>query len=481
MLDNLEVALGEVATIVMGTSPKGTTYNHEGIGSPLLNGPTEFGEIHPRCTLYTTDSKKECQIGDLIFCVRGSTGRMNWADQTYSLGRGVCSIRGNSISDTKFIRYCIEWKLDGLLNLAGGSTFSNLTADTIRNFPIPYPASRRKIAAVIGTYDDLIANNTRRIKILEDMAQTLYREWFVHYRYPGHEDVPMVESTLGSIPQGWEIGELGDIAESVKRSIKPRDADAETPYFGLKHLPRKSIALSNWDVVAGVNSTSLAFKKGEILFGKIRPYFHKVGVAPLDGICTPSTIVIRPLKDEYFAITLGCVSSEHFIDYATAVSQGTTMPSVNWNVLVKYPVVIPPPAIARRFDALVRDVVDKIHNLIFQNKNLRETRDLLLPKLITGEVDVSELAIETDGMQPRMGGTQIPYPLTERLHSDENICGGQPVIKGTRITVEFILDLRLKHGWSTEEILENYPGIAREDIDACFAYQQRVTCASVSR
>ena len=90
----------------------------------------------------------------------------------------------------------------------------------------------------------------------------------------------MVESTLGSIPRGWEIGELGDIAESVKRSIKPRDADPETPYFGLKHLPRKSIALSNWDVVAGVNSTSLAFKKGEILFGKIRPLFPQSGCCP---------------------------------------------------------------------------------------------------------------------------------------------------------------------------------------------------------
>ena len=281
--------------------------------------------------------------------------------------------------------------------------------------------------------------------------------------------------------KGGEIGKLGDLAESVKRSIKPSDADPETPYFGLKHLPRRSIALSNWAVVAGVNSTSLAFKKGEILFGKIRPYFHKVGVAPLDGLCTPSTIVICPLRDEYFAITLGCVSSEHFIDYATAVSQGTTMPSVNWNVLVNYPVVLPPRAIARRFDYWVRDVVDKIHNLIFQNKNLRETRDFLLPKLITSEVDISELAIETDGVQPRIGVTRIPYPLTERLHSDENICGGEPVIKGTRITVEFILDLRLKHGWSTEEILENYPGIASEDIDACFAYQQRVTGASVSR
>ena len=78
-MDNLEVALHKGATITMGTSPKGTTYNHEGIGLPLLNGPTEFGETYPHCTLYTTDSKKECKVDDLIFCVRGSTtGRMNW-------------------------------------------------------------------------------------------------------------------------------------------------------------------------------------------------------------------------------------------------------------------------------------------------------------------------------------------------------------------------------------------------------------------
>ena len=130
---------------------------------------------------------------------------MNWADQNlFYLGRGVCSIRGNTLLETKFIRYCLEWKLDGLLSLAGGSTFSNLTRDTIRNFPIPYPESRYKIAAVLSAYDDLIENNTRRIKILEDMAQTLYQEWFVHFRFLGHENVPMVESPMGPIPQGWE-------------------------------------------------------------------------------------------------------------------------------------------------------------------------------------------------------------------------------------------------------------------------------------
>ena len=154
--------------------------------------------------------------------------------------------------------------------------------------------------------------------------------------------------------------------------------------------------MSNWDAVDSINSAKLAFKKGEILFGKIRPYFHKVGVAPLDGICSSDAIVIRPKRNECFATTLSCVSSEHFIEYATMTSQGTKMPRADWKVLVKYPVVIPSEQITQRFSSFVRDVVDKIQNLIFQNINLRLTRDLLLPKLISGEIDVSELDIDTD-------------------------------------------------------------------------------------
>ena len=290
----------------------------------------------------------------------------------------------------------------------------------------------------------------------------------------------MVESELGVIPQGWEVGKVGDVAESVRRNIKPSDINQETPYFGLKHLPRKSIALSNWDSVDSINSAKLAFKKGEILFGKIRPYFHKVGVAPLDGICSSDTIVIRPKRNECFAITLATVSREHFIKYATATSQGTNMPRANWEVLAKYPIVLPPLEISQQFNNLVQDKVDMIHSLVFRNKNLRQTRDLLLPKLISGELDVSELDINIDGIQPRKGGTPIPYPLTERLHSDEKILGGKPVIRGTRLAVAFILEM-LENGWSEAEVLENYPSIVREDIDACLAYQQQVTDASISR
>ena len=183
-MDKPEVALQEVAKITMGTSPKGSTYNRDGIGLPLLNGPTEFGETHPHCTLYTTDSNKECKPEDLIFCVRGSTGRMNWADRTYSLGRGVCSIRGETSLDTRFIRYSLEWKLSKLLNFSTGSTFSNLKKNAIRDFTIPYPKSRHKIARIFNNYDDLIEINRQRIALLERAGREIYREWFVRLRFP---------------------------------------------------------------------------------------------------------------------------------------------------------------------------------------------------------------------------------------------------------------------------------------------------------
>jgi len=252
---------------------------------------------------------------------------------------------------------------------------------------------QRKIATILFAYDDLIENNTRRIAALEEMAQLLYREWFVHFRFPGHEQVAMLDSPLGPIPEGWEARQLGDITEEVRRSVEPDEVDPETPYVGLAHLPRKSIALSEWDTAREAGSTKLAFKKGEILFGKIRPYLHKVSLAPVAGICSTDTIVIVPKAPEYFSLVLTCVSSEEFVEHATQTSSGTKMPRANWKVLVENPVVLPPQSVLSHFNKLVEDIVAQIQNMIFRNRNLRRTRDLLLPRLISGEVDVSGLDI----------------------------------------------------------------------------------------
>ena len=340
----------------------------------LMTSEAPLGE-----TYLVPDNRKIC-LSQRLFCIR--------ANPNLVLPRFLFYFFNTPVS-----RGQIDLK-------ATGTTVLGIRQPDLRELPIIVPPlpTQHKIAAVLSAYDDLIENNTRRIKILEDMTQTLYQEWFVHFRFPGHESVPMVESPLGPIPKGWKIGTLGDLAESIRQNVKPGDLDQKTPYFGLAHLPRKSIALADWDSVDSIDSVKLSFKKGEILFGKIRPYFHKVGVAPLDGICSSDAIVIRPKGDDWFAITLACVSSEQFIAYATATSQGSKMPRSDWNVLVKYPILLPPDQITQRFSSFTYEVIDKIQNLIFQNKNLCQTRDLLLPKLISGEIDVSELDIDNSPM-----------------------------------------------------------------------------------
>ncbi len=225
---NSLMPLGSVATIIMGTSPKGSTYNQVGRGLPLLNGPTEFGPDHPTCTLYTTDPKRECRAGDLIFCVRGSTtGRMNWADQKYALGRGVCSFRGDSKAETRFIHYALKVHLKRLLQFAGGTTFPNLTKDTLHAFTIPFPKNRTSIVGVLSAYDDLIENNRRRIQLLEQAARLLYKEWFVHLRFPGHEHVTITDG----VPEGWERKQLAEIFNTQYGFTESATDDPVGPKF----------------------------------------------------------------------------------------------------------------------------------------------------------------------------------------------------------------------------------------------------------
>ena len=350
--------------------------------------------------------KGRLQRFDIVLTTRGSVGKVALFDCNPPIGlinaQMLILRTDGDVINSKFLFYqmCSDGFQIKLKNFASGAAQPQIPIIDLKEIEIGVLPlqTQQKIAAILSTYDDLIENNTRRIKILEDMAQTLYQEWFVHYRFPGHENVPMIQSELGPIPQGWEVSQLGDLAESVRQNVKAGKVEQQSPYFGLEHLPRKSIALSEWDLVDAINSTKLIFKKNDILFGKIRPYFHKVGVAPLNGICSSDTIVIRSKRNEYFAYILSHVSSEYFINYATATSQGTKMPRANWEVLTKFPLVVPPLDILHRFNNVIQEIVCKIHSLIFTNINLRQTRDLLLPKLISGEIDVSQLDIDRDNL-----------------------------------------------------------------------------------
>ena len=150
------------------------------------------------------------------------------------------------------------------------------------------------IADILSAYDGLIENNRRRMALLEESARQLYQEWFFRLRFPGHEHTRITDG----VPEGWKPKCIGDLCTDLREIVCPQEAEPSTPYIGLEHIPRRSIALSEWGTAGSVISSKLRFRQGDILFGKIRPYFHKVGIAFTNGVTSSDTIVIRPNDSE---------------------------------------------------------------------------------------------------------------------------------------------------------------------------------------
>lgn len=276
---------------------------------------------------------------------------------------------------------------------------------------------QRQIADVLSVLDDKIELNRRMNETLEAMARAIFQSWFVDFdpvrAKASGESADSIcqrlgltpellalfpdsfeDSELGEIPKGWTVGTLGDLASNPKRGIQPDKISPTTPYIALEHMPRRSIALSDWGDGDGLESNKFEFQKGEILFGKLRPYFHKVGVAPLAGVCSTDILVVAPKSEVWFGVVLGHVSSVAFVEHTNAGSTGTKMPRTSWKEMSAYRIPLPTSAIAEQFSAQVSAALERMNSAIFESKSLGEMRDTLLPKLISGELPVSEAIAE---------------------------------------------------------------------------------------
>ena len=239
---------------------------------------------------------------------------------------------------------------------------------------------------------------------LEAMARALFKSWFIDFdpvraKIEGRDTgLPkhladlfpdrMVDSALGEIPDGWTIGQIADIATSPRRGINPIHLCNNTPYIGLEHMPRHSIALVDWGMVGKVTSQKSIFEKGDILFGKLRPYFHKVGIAPVDGVCSTDIVVIVPKTQEWFAYLLACVSSPEFVAYANQTSTGTKMPRTSWKIMSEYKLCVPTASVLQAFQNSALPMLDYIIYNVQESHILTELRDALLPKLMSREVKI---------------------------------------------------------------------------------------------
>lgn len=270
---------------------------------------------------------------------------------------------------------------------ASGATVRHTAPGRIKECTVRVPRDvgyQKQIGATLAAYDDLIEHNRRRMELLEESSRLLYREWFVRLRFPGYEHTRIVDR----VPQGWERKVLGDLCVEIRELVSPDTLEPETPYIGLEHMPRRSISLNDWGRAEQVTSSKSRFKAGEILFGKIRPYFHKVGVALVDGVASSDAIVIRPV-DQMHGLVLMTMSSDEFVA-ATAqqMKEGSKMPRADWKQMQAYSVPVPSSGLLSSFDAVIQPIVDQLKALSLAHQKLRAARDLLLPRLMSGEIAV---------------------------------------------------------------------------------------------
>jgi type I restriction enzyme, S subunit len=414
-----EVSLEEVADeLTVGyVGPMASAYVDDGV--PFLRSlNVEPHRINRNDLKFITPEfhqriqKSRLTAGDVVIVRTGKPGACSVVPDW--LADANCSdlviVRCGKQLNNRFLAYYVNTAASNHVaaHLVGAvqQHFNVGSARTLRlNLP-PLP-EQEAIASVLGTLDDKIELNRRMNATLEAMARALFQSWFVDFdpvraKLDGREPVGMdaetaalfpdafEESVNGSIPQGWKSGEIGDIGTNFRRGIQPREIAPTAPYIALEHMPRRCIALGKWDESTDVASGKLAFREGEILFGKLRPYFHKVGVAPIDGVCSTDILVVAPKSHEWFGFLLGHMSSDRLIQFVDIASTGTKMPRTNWSEVSSFRVALPTEPIAAAFTRGIQPMLNRIHANLFESRTLSMLRDTLLPKLLSGEVELND-------------------------------------------------------------------------------------------
>lgn len=366
----------------------------------------------------TTTKAAYTDAGFVAYSASGPDGRLPYAD--HHLDGVVVSAIGaqcgktwfatgdwSCIKNTMWLRSNSESVLTRYLYFATGDPsrwprrgaaqpFIALT--DAKQFPLLIPDLRtqRIICRVLGSLDDLIENNTRRIGILEEMAQAIYREWFVEFRYPGHEDVSLVDSDLGPIPEGWEAIPFIDLGEFLNGfAFKPAHLGTEgLPVVKIKEL-RAGVTAETPRCPPETIDPKFLIANGDVLFswsayldaflwcegaGLLNQHLFKV--TPADGV--PKLFLFHALRDRMEQFRLR--------------SQGTTMKHIKRSALTEVRTALPPPSVRSKFEEIVTPLDHLRLNLTTANQHLRATRDLLLPRLVSGEVDVTGLDLDLDGL-----------------------------------------------------------------------------------
>ena len=268
-----------------------------------------------------------------------------------------------------------------------GSAQPFLSLGHLRSHRITYHVTlneQREIASILSAYDDLIENNTRRIRILEEMAQSLYREWFVHFRFPGHKKVKMVDSLLGKIPEGWASTKLSDIALVNASNIKRGEEPEEIDYIDIASVStgyiEKSEALSFTDAPGRARRR---VKHGDIIWATVRPNrkSYSIIMAPLSNLIVSTGFAVITAVDVPYTYLYQAMTTEEFVGYLSNHAKGSAYPAVTAADFLDANILQPPRDVLKEFNKIVEPIFHWKQSMLKKNAKLCLTRNLLLSKL----------------------------------------------------------------------------------------------------
>jgi type I restriction enzyme, S subunit len=323
-----------------------------------------------------------------IYPLKYFHGKFDAYQRTY-----VVKPRDPDILTTKFLYYSLRPKLSELRSFSTGAATKFLTLTILNETEIevpPLPVQQR-IAGILSAYDELMENSQRRIRILEAMARALYREWFVHFRFPGHEKLPRVASPLGDIPQGWEVATYGDLYNTRSGGTPSRQRadyfeDGSVDWVKSQELLDGFILSSEERITeeALENSSAKVFPANTVLVALYGATIGMLGILAREAATNQACCAVLPKRSAFgreFAFLTLLLNRERII----GLRLGAAQQNISQVLLRNFECVKPSDEFVSQFSERAAPLFDGVLTLQRQIQNLRRTRDLLLPRLLSGQ------------------------------------------------------------------------------------------------
>lgn len=378
--------------------------SQELIDRPIFDTSEKISDLGLR-----KSSAKYYDEDTVLIAMYGATvGQLGILKSPATVNQAICALCVDpEVADFRYVFYALMATRHDLTIQAAGAAQQNLNQGLIRSFEIPIISldKQRSIAAILGDLDDLIENNRRRIEILEEMARLTYREWFVHFRFPGHEDVELVDSDLGPIPEGWDVLPVGTVVDTAGGGTPAKKKpeyweDPSIVWYTPSDLTKQPamFAFGSGDEIneLGLSKSSAKLFPPRTVMMTSRATIGEIAISTTEASTNQGFISCVPndrLSEYHLYFWL-----QDNVELFHTLAGGATFKELRKSTFRDLPIAVPTPEIEGRFNDAVGPMCQLVENLLRQNAVLSEARDLLLPRLISGELDVSDLDLDLESV-----------------------------------------------------------------------------------